>query len=87
MAHNNRFPQIPGNDAYFQQINQKCDSCGGRGKISVIGYKKCDLCHGIGRDFNSDLWAEPCRKCNGKREECTTWSEKCKPCFGTGNRF
>lgn len=61
-----------------------CRSCFGKGSRQVIGERDCRVCHDTCRDFNSDLWSEPCRICGGRGREVYTEWVRCETCYGTG---
>lgn len=61
-----------------------CHYCGGKGWYQAIGEEICGTCHGTCRDFNSDLWSEPCRKCNGKGRVAYSRRVTCNVCGGSG---
>lgn len=59
-----------------------CPSGCDRGYHYFMGNTQCHTCHGIGRNLKSNLWALPCRICNGRgtiprpRERCGTCGER-----------
>ena len=63
----------------------RCSACDGTGYDLVMGEETCWKCCGTGRDFNSDVWSEPCRNCNGRGK--TTYCRRdprypCHVCHG-----
>lgn len=63
---------------------RKCYICHGTGKEQQIGEETCPICHGLCRDFNSDLWSEPCRTCGGKGRVTYCRTVTCRTCYGSG---
>jgi len=78
---NNHFPSMPRPP---QRV--RCSNCHGSGKEPTWGRDvPCPSCAGMGRDKNSDLWAEPCMRCNGKRFiRDMTPTHPCRVCHGSG---
>lgn len=57
-----------------------CYYCGGKGWVDTIGDETCFKCAGTGRDVHSDLWAEPCGRCDGKGTVTYARREPCRAC-------
>lgn len=73
----------------FERPKQKvrCTGCNGTGRQMEMGEEICHNCAGTGRDVHSDLWAEPCRSCNGrgKKPYCGP-SPRGRPCMHCGGK-
>lgn len=81
----NPMEQMFGGSASRRTKTVRCPTCDGTGKELAMGEETCDQCAGTGRDKNSDLWAEPCRKCNGKgRVSYCRRTNTCRQCNGSG---
>ena len=63
-----------------------CTACGGKGKYQEMGEEMCGPCCGTGRDMKSDIWAEPCRSCNGTGKKSYCRWVQCRQCYGSGHR-
>lgn len=61
-----------------------CHYCGGKRYIEQIGTETCFKCKGTGRDLNSDLFSEPCNRCNGKGKTFYNKRADCTVCNGKG---
>lgn len=63
----------------------KCYDCDGTGKSLEMGEETCPQCVGTGRDKNSRLYAQPCRRCNGTgRVYYRRPGRICNRCGGSG---
>ncbi len=76
------------NQLNFGNLNndkpKMCTYCGGKGTYLGMGEEACGGCAGTGRDTKSDLWAEPCRTCNGRGKVYYCRDFTCKKCNGSG---